>query len=128
MYEISTVPVIFTSFCVCTNRNNHNCDLRYMCPPRTRIQECSAVLKYVTTSIVKTLCTRKCSCVNARSILTAAYQVPHMLSCRGYVLLGVLPCQGVPHLRYPPSDLASPPPPPVDRQKHNFPSYYVRGR
>ena len=55
--------------------------------------------------------------MNARGIPTAAYQVLHLLSCRGgYPLLGDTPCQGVLHLVpcqgvlhlgvSPPSDLA----------------------
>ena len=57
--------------------------------------------------------TRKSSCVNARGIPTAAYQVLHLLSCTGeggYPCRGVPhpcqgvshPCQGVPNLGYPP--------------------------
>ena len=48
--------------------------------------------------------TRKSSCVNARGIPTAAYQVLHLLSCTGGTLAGVYPrvppsgpSQGVPH-------------------------------
>ena len=52
----------------------------------------------------------KSSCVNARGIPTAAYQVLHLLSCAGrYPIPGQRgvphPCWGVPHLRYP-CDLA----------------------
>ena len=43
-------------------------------------------------AIIKLLSiTRKSSCVNARGIPTAAYQVLHLLSCTGY-LAGVSPC------------------------------------
>ena len=50
--------------------------------------------------------TIKSSCVNARGILTAAYQVLHLLSCMGGTPYQGVALLGVPHLGYPPSDLA----------------------
>ena len=95
----------------------------------------------------KTFPTRKSSCVHARGIPTAAYQVLHLLTEVGYTRPGLMggylrwgtppPSRGTPGwtwLGYPP-----PPgpgqgtPPGVDRQTDTcqnitFPSYYVRGR
>ena len=92
--------------------------------------------------------TRKSSCINARGIPTAVYQVLHVLSCPGGggTLQGV-PGWGIPILTLYPSwgtplagpGLVAPPPsrldlarypPPLDRHvsKHNLPSYYVCSR
>ena len=46
---------------------------------------------------LKTMETRKSSCVNARGILTAAYQVLHLLSCTGGGG-GSIPARGYPTL------------------------------
>ena len=65
---------------------------------QSQIAQCKWALK-------RTYPTRKSSCVNARGIPTAAYQVLHLLSCTGGYPLPGVPLVGG-HLGYPPSDLA----------------------
>ena len=71
-------------------------DLLYSLKGKNMLMVTDMIFVYLTT-------TRKSSCVNARGILTAAYQVLHLLSCRGGTPAGgyPIPAGGLPHLGYP---------------------------